>query len=272
MEKIKFDNNILIIGYGSVSQCTLPILLNHIDIVPDKITVLDFEDKSAMLKPFTEKGIKFVQKKITPDNLDYVLQCYAGNDALIIDLAWNIGAKDILRWCHDHNTLYVNTSVELWDPSAPIEIFDKTLYWRQMQLREFTKSWSEDSVTAVVDHGANPGLISHFAKQGLLDIANQVVKENKASEADLEKIKEYEEKLDFAHLAQILGVKVIHCSERDTQITNKPKGVDEFVNTWSIEGFREEGTAPSEMGWGTHEKICPNWHISRHMDQVIRYF
>ena len=54
-----------------------------------------------------------------------------------------------------------------------------------------------------------------------------------------------------------LGVKVIHCSERDTQITDQPKQVDEFVNTWSIEGFREEGTTTAEMGWGTHEKQLP---------------
>ena len=54
-----------------------------------------------------------------------------------------------------------------------------------------------------------------------------------------------------------LGVKVIHCSERDTQITNRPKEVDEFVNTWSIEGFREEGITTAEMGWGTHEKQLP---------------
>lgn len=54
-----------------------------------------------------------------------------------------------------------------------------------------------------------------------------------------------------------LGVKVIHCSERDTQITDQPKKINEFVNTWSIEGFREEGTAPAELGWGTHEPELP---------------
>ncbi len=29
------------------------------------------------------------------------------------------------------------------------------------------------------------------------------------------------------------------------------------MNTWSIEGFTEEGIAPAEMGWGTHEKQLP---------------
>jgi len=28
--------------------------------------------------------------------------------------------------------------------------------------------------------------------------------------------------------------------------------------TWSIEGLREEGTAPAEMGWGTHEQKLPD--------------
>ncbi|OGZ91375.1 MAG: homospermidine synthase [Candidatus Staskawiczbacteria bacterium RIFOXYD1_FULL_39_28] len=269
MEKIKFDNNILIIGYGAVSQCTLPVILEHIDVPRNKITIIDIEDKSEKLKPFTDTGIKFFQEKITPENLGFVLQKYVppkrdpaqggtGPNGMVIDLAWNIGACDILKWCHDHNTLYANTSVELWDPDAPKKIFEKTLYWRQMKLRDMAKKWSKDSVTAVVDHGANPGLISHFVKQGLLDIAGKVLTAKKDTAKNLEKIKEYKNNKDFARLAQILGVKVIHCSERDTQITNRPKEVDEFVNTWSIEGFREEGVAPSEMGWGTHEKKLPD--------------
>ena len=61
----------------------------------------------------------------------------------------------------------------------------------------------------------------------------------------------------FAELSMELGVKVIHCSERDTQITSSPKEVDEFVGTWSIRGLYEEGMAPAEMGWGTHEKVLP---------------
>ena len=61
----------------------------------------------------------------------------------------------------------------------------------------------------------------------------------------------------YNELAMLLGVKTIHVSERDTQISQRPKEVGEFVNTWSIEGFREEGIAPCEMGWGTHERTVP---------------
>ncbi len=255
--KKKFNNKILILGYGAVSQCTLPILMDKLDVPLRNITLIDFEDKSKALKKYTDKGIKYVCKKITPENLDHTLSEYVDNGGLLIDLAWNIGANDIIKWCHDHNVLYVNTSVELWDPIIYAKsTFEKSLYWRQMQLRELSRDW-KDAPTAVVDHGANPGLISHFVKQALLDIAARVCTDKKVSPKDEKEISRLAKSRDFPRLACKLGIKVIHCSERDTQITSRPKEVNEFVGTWSIEGLREEGTAPAEMGWGTHEQKLP---------------
>ena len=59
---------------------------------------------------------------------------------------------------------------------------------------------------------------------------------------------------DWGELARRLGVKVIHVAERDTQVSTVPKEQGEFVNTWSIDGFVSEGSQPSELGWGTHER------------------
>ena len=126
-----------------------------------------------------------------------------------------------------------------------------------MNLRRMISEWSEPGPTAVIEHGANPGLISHFTKQALLDIAQHALAEKKFSGAQAEKVAHHAKARNFNHLAHQLGVKVIHCSERDTQITDQPKQVNEFVNTWSVEGFREEGTTTAEMGWGTHEKELP---------------
>ena len=257
--KAKFDHKILIIGYGSVSQCTLTILLKKIDVDYKDVTIMDFEDKAKSLKKFTDKGIKFVRNRITPKNLGAELAKYTDKGGLVIDLAWNIGATDILGWCHDHEVLYVNTSVEVWDSVKGLfkdSPFEKSLYFRQMKLREMSKNW-KNATTAVVDHGANPGLISHFVKQGLIDIAKKMIKDKKAVGKDKEELESFIRNREFNRLGQKLGVKVIHCSERDTQITNRPKEVDEFVGTWSVEGLREEGTAPAEMGWGTHEKKLP---------------
>jgi homospermidine synthase len=52
-------------------------------------------------------------------------------------------------------------------------------------------------------------------------------------------------------------VKVIHIAERDTQSSSRRKAVGEFVNSWSVEAFVDEGLQPAELGWGTHERQLP---------------
>ncbi len=126
-----------------------------------------------------------------------------------------------------------------------------------MNIRRMRDAWHEPGPTAVLEHGANPGLISHWTKQGLLDLAKKLLDDRKVAAADADEIRQLVHDQTFNRLAMKLGVKVIHCSERDTQITNRPKEVGEFVNTWSIEGLREEGITTAEMGWGTHEKQLP---------------
>ncbi len=256
----EFKNKILFVGYGAVAECTLPILFQHLKVPAKNVTVMDFENRAAKLKSWTAKGVRFVRDRVTEDNMGRLLAKYVGPGDLLIDLAWNIDALEILTWCREHGVMYINTSTELWDPyagGANQHPTQKTLYWRHMNLRRMTAKWKTKGATAVIEHGANPGLISHFVKQGLIDIGRRLIADRKVKGAAAEKIAGLIATQRFNYLAQALGVKVIHCSERDTQITDRPKRVDEFVNTWSIEGFREEGTTTVEMGWGTHEKTLP---------------
>ncbi len=255
---LEFKSKVLIIGYGAVSKCTLPILLRHVNIPLEHITIIDLKNKAQDLKAWTTGGLRFFKRKVTKENFDQILSEYLAEGGLLIDLAWNIDCCELVQWCHDHNVMYVNTSVEAWDPDAEkftASPYEKTLYFRQMKLHELTKDW-HDGPTCVVDHGANPGLISHFARQGLCDIARRMITDDIAP--DPKKMENLIREQNFAELAMETGIKVIHCSERDTQISRSPKIVDEFVGTWCIEGLREEGTAPAEIGWGTHEKELPD--------------
>jgi len=257
---VAFDKKVLFVGYGSVAQCALPLFLKLIQVKPQQITVMDFEPKQEAIAEWTAQGVTFVQNQVTRENMGSLLAQYVGEGDLLIDLAWNIDCCEILQWCHDRGVLYINTSVEVWDPYEGAETAHpttKTLYHRHMAIRRMTAGWSQPGPTAVLEHGANPGLISHWTKRGLLDIAAKLVADGLVQGAEAEEIQALAQSRTFNKLAQKLGVKVIHCSERDTQIGDRPKRVDEFVNTWSIEGFREEGTTTAEMGWGTHEKTLP---------------
>ena len=265
---IEFNKRILFVGYGAVAECTLPILFKHIKVPAKNVTVMDFEDRTAKLKKWTSKGVNFVRDRVTVENMAALLGKHAGPGDLIIDLAWNIDACELLQWCRDHGVRYINTSTELWDPYASgrnAHPTTRTLYHRHMNLRRMMAKWDGKGASAVIEHGANPGLISHFVKQGLIDIGQSLMADKKLKARTAERVAEYIRTQQFNLLAQAIGVKVIHCSERDTQVTNKPKQVDEFVNTWSIEGFREEGTTTAEMGWGTHEKTLPA-HAFQHKE------
>jgi homospermidine synthase len=251
----RFTNKVLILGAGSVSQSVLPLLIEHL-VDAKQITIMDQRDNRSRVQSALNQGATYVQDQITRGNLDAQLSKYLKAGDFLLDLAWNIDANTILQWCHDHGVLYLNTSIEEWDPyeggsnKHPLE---RTLYYRHMRMRDMKSRWTKTGATAIVEHGANPGLVSHLVKKSLVDIATRALKDGKAgSEVEGALVNE-----NYQSLAHALNVKVIHISERDTQVTNKPKQWGEFVNTWSVEGFYEEGVAPAELGWGTHEKTLP---------------
>ncbi len=251
----KFQNRVLVLGGGSVAQTVVPLLIEH-EVNAEQITIVDKRDTRERFLPSIAKGAKYINDELTQANMPEFLSKYLSKGDFLLDLAWNIDANDIIDWAHNHGVIYLNTSLELWDPNsnpAARTPQERTLYFRHMKLRKLVESWEAKGPTTIVEHGANPGLVSSLTKRALTEIAEKSVSDN----ADRPGVKEALASEDYPKLAQALGVKVIHIAELDTQITNKPKEFNEFVNTWSVEGFFEEGIAPAELGWGTHEKKLP---------------
>jgi homospermidine synthase len=152
--------------------------------------------------------------------------------------------------------LYLDTCIEPWqgyytDNSIPPQ--KRSNYSLRQDILDLRTAYREVSTdpgaTAIMAHGANPGLVNHFVKRALLQIAQ---KHNPSLWAHTPLTQN-----DWSEFARKLGLKVIHIAERDTQTPRIPKRVGEFVNTWSVDGFISEGLQPSELGWGTHEKEFP---------------
>ncbi len=233
----------------------VPLLIEHL-VKANQLTIVDQRDTKSRFTSPIAKGAKYINDQLTQENMDAFLSKYLTAGDFLLDLAWNIYANDIIEWAHNHGVLYLNTSLELWDPNSNPSARtpqERTLYYRHMKLRELTSPWKGQGPTAIVEHGANPGLVSHLVKKALVDIATRAIKDDLAAAG----VEESLASDNYPTLARLLGVKVIHIAERDTQISDKPKLLNEFVNTWSVEGFYEEGIAPAELGWGTHEKTLP---------------
>ena len=224
------------------------------------MTVVDFTDNRDRIASTLALGVNFELTRVTQENLDEFLSARVSEGDLLLDLAWNIDNCAILQWCRDHGVRYLNTSVEMWDPydeMTETPPLDRTLYVRHMNMRRMQATWPDNKgATAVVEHGANPGLVSHFAKQALTEIASRMLIDGLGGSTT----RELESALadqQFNAVAMLTGTKVIHIAERDTQVSGIPKRTNEFVNTWSVDGFYEEGVAPAELGWGTHERVLP---------------
>jgi homospermidine synthase len=168
-----------------------------------------------------------------------------------VNLSVDTSSLDIMRLCRELGTLYIDTVVEPWpgfyfDRSVGPEA--RTNNALRHTVRE-EKARQPGGVTAVSCCGANPGMVSWFVKQALVNLARDTGHGRAEPAAD--------DQVGWATLMRDLGVKGVHIAERDTQRAKHPKPMNVFVNTWSVEGFLSEGMQPAELGWGTHERWLP---------------
>jgi len=243
-----FAGRLVIVGFGSIGQGVLPLLLRHIDLRPAQITIVTAEPRGAEVA--AEYGVRFLESVLTEGNYRAVLDGLIDRGDFLLNVSVDVSSVALIALCQEKGALYLDTCIEPWpggytDPDLPpsarsnYALRESALALRQRFPR---------GPTAVLTHGANPGLVSHFVKRALVDIAR---------EADPVATPPAE-RADWAVLAERLGVKVIHIAERDTQVAaTMAKEPGEFVNTWSIDGFFSEGSQPAELGWGTHERHFP---------------
>ena len=246
----RFDGPIVLIGLGSIGRGILPLLERHIEFNRTKFTVIDPVDDNRAL--VDARKMSFIKVALTRENYRDVLTplLTAGpGRGMVINLSVDTGSADLIEFCQGIGAHYIDTVCEPWpglydNPNATHA--ERTNYALREQVLDVRRR-KPGGVTAVSTCGANPGMVSWFVKQALLDVARDtgVKTDVPATRAQ------------WAALAHQLGVKGIHVAERDTQRANAPKPPGVFVNTWSVEGFVAEGLQPAELGWGTHEKALP---------------
>ena len=242
----EFPGRIVLIGFGSIGQGVLPLILRHIAIRPERISIVTADDRGR--KVAEEYGVKFVREALTRENFRRILDVNIGRGDFVLNVSVDVSSIALVKYCRERGAMYLDTCIEPWEggyTSPTISIAKRTNY----ALREEAialKGGNARTPTAIITHGANPGLVSHFVKQALLNIAGDLGVE--AAPGCRE---------EWGRLAQKLGVTTIHIAERDTQVSSRPKRPNEFVNTWSVDGFVGEGSQPAELGWGTNERNFP---------------
>ena len=259
---MELPGRILVIGCGSVSQCTVPLLLKEIDVPPSSITVLDMVDNRDRIADALAAGVRYEIGQITPDNLDAELSRHSGPATSAS--TWR-GTST--RAPSSTGAASTASATSTRRPScgtrtrhaATTHPRERTLYVRHMALRRMIARWGHND-GSVGRGGARrqprAGVALHqagargdrHARASRTDAPRETPPPSRRALADapLRRPRPAARRQGHPHL------RTRHADHR-----SQPKEVNEFVNTWSIEGFYEEGIAPAEMGWGTHEKRLP---------------
>ena len=247
----RISGPIVMIGFGSIGRGTLPLIERHFSYDGARFTVID---PDAAHRDLADRhGLRFEQVALTRDNYRDILTpllTEGGGQGFCVNLSVDTSSRAILELCRELGALYIDTVAEPW----PGFYFDRTRsqgertnYALRQDILD-ARERSPGGPTAVSCCGANPGMVSWFVKQALLNVAADTGMTGP----------EPTTRAGWAGLMRDLGVKGVHIAERDTQRARYPKPRGVFVNTWSVEGFVSEGNQPAELGWGTHERWKPD--------------
>jgi len=233
------DTNILIVGFGALGQALVPLLLRHFIKGPAQLEVIsaDGEGTSAA----QHYAVRHSQLVMGSDNFQDILHNRLRAGDWLVNLSVDVSSLALMDWCQQNRVFYVDTCVEPWAGGyshfGEEAASNAYLRHRALALRD------PGATTAVVAHGANPGLISHMLKEGLEYMANATGITSWQS---------------WASLAERMGIKAIHIAERDTQtVPGAMLDGTPFTNTWSVKGLLSEAWQCAEMGWGSHESGLP---------------
>ncbi len=262
----RISGPIVMIGFGSIGRGTLPLIERHFEYDHSRLTVIDPENTYENF--LRQRNINFVQEEITKENYKKILTellTDGEGQGFCVNLSVDTGSLDIMKLCREIGALYIDTVVEPWPgfyfKNESGNNAGRTNYALRETVRK-EKAANPGGTTAVSCCGANPGMVSWFVKEALLNIARDTGL----------KVETPSKREDWAKLMQLVGVKGIHIAERDTQRATWAKPMGTFVNTWSVEGFVSEGFQPAELGWGTHEKwMPPNAHTQEEGCQAAIY-
>lgn len=244
---VEFKNKIVQLGFGAVGKSFFEKAHQEIKYNPENYFVIS-ENKSEHVD-FVVLGGKvenFVAIKINENNYQHIFSKFLSEGDFLIDFADSVGTKNFVEWCANNNVMYLNTGETDWEDNW-YNIFDENI--KKNNLRAQLKENSNiNKYPIVLQHGNNPGLVSHFVKAGLTYIVKEQFKNNMFFNKLLEENK-------FNELAKALDIKEIHVNDNDYQEVNDKFDEDKLYSSWSIDSFFFEMLSEATAIIGTAEKI-----------------
>src|SRR5438552_11106334 len=100
---VAFSGRLVIIGFGSIGQGVLPLLLRHVEIDPAQITIVTAEPRGHEVA--AEYGIRFVQIALTRRNYRAVLEPLLGETDFLLNVSVDVSSVALIEFCQEKQAL-----------------------------------------------------------------------------------------------------------------------------------------------------------------------
>lgn len=232
---------IVIIGSGSIGSGIIPMLFQEFpELKSEDIQILSAGPDSEAASQY---GINLTHVRLTAANYVQALEPHVHPGVIVLNLSVDVSSMSVLAYCQSKGAHYLDTCIEPWaggytnSTGSPIP----NATFRHSILTD--ARIRNDNTTAILACGANPGLVSCFVKQAMMDIVEN-------GEYAIPKAVLLE---GLPAVARHLKIHTIQIAERDTQTLGRRLNPGEFANTWSVPGFISEGEQFAELAYGAHE-------------------
>ena len=244
---IKFSGKIVQFGFGAVGKSFFEKIKKEIKYNENNYIVITM-DKSEFEAYVNMGGIitNFYVKEINKDNFKEIFGSLLSDGDLLIDFADTVGTRDICSWCCENNIMYLNTGEADW-PDNWYSIFNENILKNEIK-EKYKNDDKYNKYPIVLQHGNNPGLVSHFVKLAIEHIVTKQFKKDK-------KLKQLLKEHKFNEIAKELGIRMIHVNDIDLQKIKEEFMADKLVNTWCVDSFFFELLSEATENIGTHEII-----------------
>ena len=160
---VRYSGRVVILGFGSIGQGTLPLILRHVEMDPKRITIVTAEERGR--KEAEDLGITFIINPLTRENYVHVLDPMLGPGDFLLNLSVEVSSIALIEFCHRKGALYLDTCIEPWPggyTDTSLSPSQRSNYALREQALDVRRKTGGKGPTAILTHGANPGLVSHF--------------------------------------------------------------------------------------------------------------
>ena len=109
---VEFPGRIVFVGFGSIGQGVLPLILRHIGTQAERITIVSADERGSEVA--VHFGVRFIKQAVTADNLRSLLEPLLSSGDFLINVSVDVSSCALVEFCHERGALYLDTCIEPW--------------------------------------------------------------------------------------------------------------------------------------------------------------